>query len=258
MKVFITGIAGFIGSTLADTLILNGHTVTGCDDLSLGKAESVNHSINWEQKNCRDLTNIDADVVVHLAAQSCARWPDDDFIWENNVVTTALLKQVWDGPMVFASTNVAAHPSYGAYAGSKWACEQILPNATKLRLANVYGPRQRDWGSEPGVLASWQKAEKAGDPIRIDGDGSQTRDFIHVFDVARAFQMACESGGADGSTVDICTGVQTSVKDLADLLFPKSPRVYAERNPVDPDSTPQDPYAADLLLGFDANPTINP
>jgi len=248
MRIFVTGIAGFIGSTVAELLRDCGHQVSGCDDLSLGRWINVPEGIDWDVGDLRDMKAINADVVVHLAAMSCARWPDPTELWERNLEATVHLKSIFNGRIVFSSTCVAPDPLLGAYAGSKWACENILPDATIFRFANVYGPKQRDWGAEPGVLAAWQKAEAVGEPIRIDGDGSQTRDFIHVDDVARAILLACESDEGDGHTMDICTGVQTPVIELADHF--DAPREFAPRNPVDPDSMPQDPEPAARILGF--------
>jgi len=248
VRVHVTGIAGFIGSTVAGQLRDRGHDVSGCDDLSMGNVSNVPAGIRWQAKDVRALEAIDADVVIHLAAMACARWPEDAEVWQRNLVATSHLTEIFKGRIVFSSTCVAADPLLGAYAGSKWACEQILPRATRFRFANVYGPKQRDWGVEPGVLAVWQKAERAGQPIRIDGDGSQTRDFIHVDDVARALCLAAESDAGDGHTMDVCTGVQTPIIDLADRF--DCGRVFAPRNPVDPDSMPQDPEPAANLLGF--------
>lgn len=248
MKVYVTGIAGFIGSTVAGQLRDAGNEVSGCDDLSLGMAANVPEGIKWDFTDLRDLDHIDADVVVHLAAMACARWPDPSELWQRNLVATAHLTEIFNGRIVFSSTCVAPNPLLGAYAGSKWACENILPNATIFRFANVYGPRQRDWGTEPGVMAAWNRAVMDDKPIRIDGDGSQTRDFIHVDDVATALVMACESDAGDGLTMDVCTGVQTSVAAVADLF--DAPRTYGPRDPVDPDSMPQNPEPAAEILGF--------
>jgi len=254
VNVFVTGIAGFIGSTVAEQLLDRGHSVYGCDDLSLGKAENVPVGATWKDVDCRALTgsHLDgADVVVHLAAMSCARWPDPDELWQRNLMATAHLTNIFKGRIVFSSTCVAPNPLLGAYAGSKWACEHILPGATIFRFANVYGPKQRNWGTEPGVMAVWQKAVAEGRPIRIDGDGSQTRDFVHVDDVARALLLAVENDAGDGSQVmDICTGKQTAVIDVADLF--DAPREFALRSPVDPDCMPQDPRPARDILGFEA------
>lgn len=252
MKVFITGIAGFIGSTVAAAL-REKHEVTGCDDLSYGKPENVPDGIGWQQADVYNLDSIDADVIVHLAALSIARHPDQALIWHKNLGATAhLLRISGNRRVVFSSTCVAAMPLQGAYAGSKWACEHLAAShrVTTLRFANVYGPRQRDWGPEPNVLAAWRRAVSEGKPIRIDGDGSQTRDFIHVDDVARAIGLAVENDAADGMVLDICTGVQTSIADLADRF--DAPRIYAPRNAVDPDETHHDPGPARDVLGFTA------
>lgn len=251
MNVFVTGIAGFIGSTVAAHLEAEGHSVWGVDDLSAGRVENVPTTVPWHRGDLMDLDRVwweDSDVVVHLAAMSCARWPDAQEVWRRNLLTTAHVKEVFDGRMIFSSTCVANDPLLGAYAGSKWACEQILPDATIFRFANVYGPRARDWGPEPNVMAAWQRAIRDGEPIRIDGDGSQTRDFIHVDDVARAVCLAVENPAGDGKIMDVCTGVQTSVIDLADRF--DAERVFAERHPADPDSMPQDPRPAAETLGF--------
>lgn len=248
MKVFVTGIAGFIGSTVAEQLVERGHAVSGCDDLSMGRVENVPEGVRWAEVDCRELGAFDADVLVHLAAMACARWPDSNEVWQRNLVATAHLARIHAGRTVFASTCVAANPLLGAYAGSKWACENILPTATICRFGNVYGPRQRDWGPEPGVLAAWRKAEVDGRPIRIDGDGTQTRDFVHVDDAARAVCLAVEGDAADGHTIDICSGIQTPIIDLADWF--DCERVFASRSPGDPNSMPQDPRPAEQLLGF--------
>lgn len=252
MRVFITGIAGFIGSTLAAHLS-ERHDVTGCDDLSFGKPENVPDGIGWQKADVYQLDHIDADVICHLAALSAARHPDQALIWHKNLGATAhLFRIAGNRRVVFASTCVATNPTLGAYAGSKWSCEQLAAShrVAVLRFANVYGPRQRDWGPEPNVLAAWQRAVREGKPIRIDGDGSQTRDFIHVDDVARAIGLAAETSAAEGKVLDVCTGTQTSIAELAEHF--DAPRTYAPRNPVDPDATHQDPQPAREVLGFEA------
>lgn len=248
MRVYVTGIAGFIGSTVAAQLHDAGHDVAGCDDLSTGRAVNVPEGVPWDIRDVNDLKRVDADVVVHLAAQSSARHPDDALTWRVNLAATAhLLRRA--KRLVFSSTCVAPNPLLGAYAGSKWAAEKlVVQRGTVLRFGNVYGPKQRDWGEEPCVMAAWQKATREGKPLRMDGDGTQTRDFIHVDDVARAVGLAVETPEADGEVLDICTGKQTAIRDVASLF--DGPFVTAPRSPVDPDSMPQDPEPAADILGF--------
>jgi len=257
MRVYITGIAGFIGSHLARHLKDHGHAVGGCDDLSFGNAENLRGvEIPWTRGGVLgmhrpQLDSFDPDVVIHLAAVSCSRHPNEALIWKNNLWATAHLMSVArKRHIIFASTCLADKPETGAYADSKRACEKILrpEGATILRLANVYGPKQRDWGTEPSAMAAWRKAEAEGKPIRIDGDGEQTRDFIHVDDVVRAFSLAAEAKPSE--TIDICTGIQTTILQAANQF--EGPRDYHSRPRFDPDETTQDPTPAEEILGFRA------
>ena len=259
MRVYITGIAGFIGSHLAKHLVSQGHVVSGCDNLLFGNAKNLDtDTVAWTRKDVLYLHRpgldwFDPDVVIHLAAVSCSRHPNEALIWQNNLWATGhLLSVAKRRRIIFASTCLADKPETGAYADSKRACEKILQpqGAAILRLANVYGPKQRDWGTEPSAMAAWRKAEAEGKPIRIDGDGTQTSDFIHVDDVVRAFSLAIESPEADGKTIDICTGVQTPIIEAARQF--KGPRDYHARPHNDPDHTTQDPAQAEAILGFRA------
>lgn len=264
MRVYITGIAGFIGSHLAKELKAKGHVVSGCDNLLFGNPDNLGtDKIAWTRKDVLHLHRpgldwFDPDVVVHLAAVSCSRHPNEALIWENNLWATGhLLSVARNRPIIFASTCLADKPETGAYADSKRACEKILmpQGAAILRLANVYGPKQRDWGTEPSAMAAWRKAEAEGRPILIHGDGTQTRDFIHVDDVVRAFCLAIEEGTAYGETIDICTGVQTPVIEAAKPF--KGPRDYAPRPYNDPNHTTQDPARAEEILGFRAETPLS-
>jgi len=259
MRVYITGIAGFIGSHLARHLEAQGHTVNGCDNLLFGSPDNLSTGdIPWTRKDVLHMHRpgldwFDPHVVIHLAAVSCSRHPNEALIWQNNLWATAHLMSVAKRRrIIFASTCLADKPETGAYADSKRACEKIISpeGATILRLANVYGPRQRDWGTEPSAMAAWRKAEAEGKPIRIDGDGTQTRDFIHVDDVVRAFSLAVETPEAAGQTMDICTGIQTPIIEAAERF--KGPRDYQRRPHNDPDHTTQDPELAEKVLGFRA------
>lgn len=259
MRVYITGIAGFIGSHLAKAFKAQGHSVTGCDNLSFGVAKNLEgEGIEWTNRDVLFLHKtaidwFDPDVVIHLAAVSCSRHPNEALIWKNNLWATGhLLSQARKRRLLFASTCLATKPESGAYADSKRACEQILrPEGVGiLRLANVYGPKQRDWGTEPSAMAAWRRAEQEHYPIRIDGDGTQTRDFIHVDDVVRAFMLAADNKDVNGQTIDICTGVQTPIAQAAELF--DGERVYHERLPNDPDETTQDPEPARQILGFES------
>jgi UDP-glucose 4-epimerase len=255
VKVYVTGVAGFIGSHAAWSLRMAGHEVAGCDCLLTGKRENVPAGVEFVEREVQDVDRIEADVVVHMAAIACARWPDQHEVWRQNLGATVYaiwLAREAGARFVFASTAAAERPRSGHYAAAKHAAENnvLLHGGTVLRFANVYGPRQRDWGFEPGVLAAWQRARREGRPLRVDGDGSQTRDFIHVDDVARAVVYATQTDAGDGKILDICTGLQTPIRDLAERFGGET--VPGERPPGDPDAIEQDPVPAAELLGFTA------
>jgi UDP-glucose 4-epimerase len=255
VRAFVTGIAGFIGSHVAEELLSQGHVVTGCDDLSAGRAENVPGRAKWHRLSVQEMLTARGDVVIHLAGIAGARSPDRHDMWRQNLGAAAhalWLAQQAGARFIFASTAAAAKPLSSDYAHAKWASEQLVKaeGGTILRFANVYGPRQRDWGHEPGVLAAWQRAAREGRPLRVDGDGTQTRDFIHVADVARAVRLAASRGRAASGTIDICTGQQTSIRDAVSMF--DSPIVPGDRAGDDPDRIVQDPEPARRLLGFTA------
>lgn len=256
MKAYVTGIAGFIGSHVAEHLLEQGVQVHGCDDLSTGREENVPEGAQWARRRVETVPSVSADVIVHLAAVACARYPTPLELWKRNVGATvhalALARRA-GARFVLASTAAAHRGATGDYGASKYACERLAlaQAAAVLRYANVWGPRQRDDVAEPGVLAAWQRAMRLGVPLRVDGDGSQTRDFIHVDDVARATVLAAVHRAGDGEVIDICTGIQTSIAELADRLA--WPTVRGERHPDDPDAIEQDPGVAETLLGFHAD-----
>jgi len=113
-----------------------------------------------------------------------------------------------------------------AYGADKLACElharvashvHGIP-ATGLRFFNVYGPRQDPKSPYSGVISIFAERISAGRPVAIYGDGKQTRDFIYVGDVVRALLAAMALCPVDAPVFNVCTGVATSVRDLACLI----------------------------------------
>ena len=248
-RALVTGGAGFIGSHVVDAFLGRGYDVLALDDLSSGKRDNVDKRASFAQVDIVDAERLSASVrefgptvVCHLAAQASVtysvREPAHDL--EINVRGTLNVCEVAResrAPVVFASTggalygdgvplptteDVHPHPlsPYGAskQAGeayvTTWARLYELPNVV-LRLGNVYGPRQNPHG-EAGVVAIFSEKLHAGEAPRIFGDGEQTRDYIHVGDVARAFVLAAESGRR--GTFNVGTGKATSVNELLQLV----------------------------------------
>jgi UDP-glucose 4-epimerase len=245
VRVLVTGGAGFIGSHVVDRLVAAGHTVSVVDDLSTGRRDNVNPRATLHTCDIRkaDLPRIVAttrpEAVVHLAAQAAVPRSVEDpmFDAEVNVLGTINLleacRHAGTRRMVYVSTGGAAygdtdvlptpeeHPTRATspYGVSKVAAERYLEcfagltsmTELTLRLANVYGPRQRPDG-EAGVVAIFARRLLTGQRCTIYGDGEQTRDYVYVADVAEAAELALDS--AARGVVNISTGRETSVNAL--------------------------------------------
>lgn len=256
VKAWISGIAGFLGSNLAKQLKEADWEVAGCDNFLTSTRRTLPTGVKFTQADIRELTWIpDVDVVFHTAAIARSAWPDDSEIFGVNVGGTEkvmALAEKAGAQIVHCSSCVAAGPVKGAYANSKLISENLALSrgAVALRYSNIYGAGQSEIGPEPNVLASWRTQAREHGQVRVDGDGSQTRDFIHVSDAARATAMAI---GAQG-WFDICTGVQTPIIDVAKMFGVEV--VYAARRDGDPDSIPQDPEPSFESFGFRATVSL--
>ena len=246
MRVLVTGGAGFIGSHVADAFLARGDRVTVVDDLSRGQEARLATGTVLLKLSTREARPLIAlaestrpDLICHLAAQIDVRAsvldPAEDA--QANVVGTVNVieaARVSGARVIFASSGGALYgrdapvPSpEGAptrpespYGVAKLCAEQYIglynrmhgTSHSVLRLANVYGPRQ-DPAGEAGVVAIFSARVLAGEAPEIYGDGSQTRDYVYVGDVARAFTAAADN--ARPGTWNIGTGRETSVLELA-------------------------------------------
>ena len=240
MRAVVTGGAGFIGSNLVDALVARGDEVVVVDDLSTGKRENVNPAARLVELDIRspELAALFAEaapnVCFHLAAQAdvptSVRRPDFDA--EVNVVgTVRVLQAAGRGtPVVFSSTGGAIYGEcerparetdprrpLSPYGVAKLAGEEYVAawnrlegtRHTALRFGNVYGPRQKST-LEGGVVAIFLEAMAEGRETIIFGDGSQTRDFVHVDDIVSAVLATPGTGGV----FNVGSGVETSVAEL--------------------------------------------
>ena len=147
------------------------------------------------------------------------------------------------------------------YAASKYAGEVLVQSydatfgipTVILRLFMCYGPREPQSGPHATVVGALLADAAAGRPLRIQGDGTQTRDFVHVDDVARAFVLALQAEDLPrGAVINIGTGVATSITALADLISPDSARTHVPRRRMDIEGTLANTCAAEALLGWRA------
>ena len=247
MKILVTGGAGFIGSHVVDAYVTAGHEVAVIDDLSTGREENVNPAARLHRADIRNLARVQEvvaafkpEVVNHHAAQSevpkSVADPGHD-AHVNVVGGLNVLRACVDNSVrkvIFSSTGGALygepdivpadedHPvrPLSPYGASKFAFEQYLATFdrtfglrfTTLRYANIFGPRQDFFAAEGRVVAMFASRMIEGKPATIDGDGTQSRDMLHVGDIAIANLAALDRG--DGGTYHVSSGVPISVNDL--------------------------------------------
>ena len=253
MKILITGGAGFIASNVADFLIEKEHEVHIIDDLSTGFIENVNtdavfHELDIRSNDAFDLISAGGyDILCHHAAQMDVRRSVREPVFDADVNiegTLNILEASKKGGIrrvVYASTGGAVygepqelpvpetHPINPIchYGISKHTVEHYLYlyrflyglDYVILRYPNVYGPRQNPYG-EAGVTAIFTLAYLTGNQPRINGDGLQERDYVHVTDIARANEMAMDLSRTDisGKIFNIGWGVGKSVIELDRII----------------------------------------
>lgn len=250
-KIIVTGGAGFIGSNLVDELVARGFEVHIIDNLSAGKKENVNKEAVLHVADITDLNAIEkifsgARYVFHLAALARVQFSIENPTLTQKVNVAGLLnvliasQKAGVEKLIYSASssaygdqkemplceNMKANPKspYGLekYIGELY-CElwsQIYGLKTvSLRYFNVYGKRQSEEGAYALVVAKFLKQKREGKPLTITGDGTQTRDFTHVSDVARANILAAESHkvGA-GEVINIGAGKNYSVNEVAKLI----------------------------------------
>ena len=261
MKVLVTGGAGFIGSHIVDHLLAAGNEVVVLDDLSTGSLQNLNPEAAFVKMNILDDGLMQVfererfDSVCHLAAQTSVSHSVEHPEFDAQVNVAGTLK-VLEGcrrtgvsRIIFASSaavygdvvtlpvpeNSLPRPT-SFYGLSKLTGEQYIQMYQTLyglpyvilRYANVYGERQGDRG-EGGVVSIFTRCLQQGEVLTVFGDGSQTRDFIYVGDVAAANVQAICSRETN-RILNISTQTENSVNQLIKLLAEISGREIAIEN----------------------------
>lgn len=246
MRCLVTGGAGFIGSHLCERLLEQGHEVTVLDNLSSGSRAQIPAPCKLELGDIRDGETVarvmkKVDACFHLAAIASVEVARKDWRLAHSVNLAGTLEifqaaKVFDVPIVYASSAAV----YGDGLPQP-LCETMLPRpvslygadklageihaqaltglrALGLRFFNVYGPRQNPGSPYAGVISLFARKLIAGEQLTIHGDGQQTRDFIHVQDVAAALCRGMDLLVGNETlppVFNICTGTATSVHTLA-------------------------------------------
>jgi UDP-glucose 4-epimerase len=259
MKCLVTGGAGFIGSHIAETLLEQGERVRILDNFSTGRRENVEaltRRFNGTQLEAlegdvRDASRVGeavrgVEIIFHAAAfvsvPQSLHEPLECF--DVNIAGTARLLDAARRAGVRRAVVASSAAVYGEpdalplveetplqpkspYAVSKRVNEmyaELFTNSynfevVALRYFNVYGPRQRPDSMYAAAVPIFVRRLLDGKPITIFGDGGQTRDLINVHDVVRANLIASEHANAAGKVFNICTGAETRLIDLIEVLL---------------------------------------
>ncbi len=247
-RAVVTGVAGFIGSNLADRLLAEGWEVVGVDNLSYGVKGQVPAGVEFHRQDIRDEglepRFVGADVVFHLAAKNCIADCQADPVEtaDINITGTARVfeaarharvpKVVYaESSAVYEGTTVLPTPESEVWPESFYAVSKAAGHAiaeayrrfygmrmTGLRYFCVYGPRQDYRRSIPPVMSAFIIKLLRGERPTIYGTGDKRRDFVYVDDV-NDFHIRCATDRhTDGLVVNIGSGTSHSVREVYDLI----------------------------------------
>ena len=282
MKAVVTGGAGFIGSHVVEHLLDLNYDVTVIDNFSTGRPDNIGHVADRVRLVQADIAApgdwqrefAGVDHVFHLAAladivpsiENPESYYRSNVDGTFNVLEAARAAEV--AKLVYAASSscygipdefptkesAAIRPQY-PYALTKFLGEELVRHwsnvyklpAISLRLFNVYGTRSRTSGTYGAVFGVFLAQKLAGKPFTVVGDGTQTRDFTYVTDVASAFVTAARSGVSSG-VFNVGSGRTVSINELVSLLG--GDVVYIPKRPGEPDCTFADIEPITSTLGW--------
>ena len=287
----VTGGAGFIGSHLAEALLTSGRSVLVIDNFAAGRPENLasfrdHPQLRVVEADVRDGNAMDslfhgAERLFHLAAladivpsiqapQAYFRTNVDGTFAVLEAARTANVRKVvyaassscYGIPEEYPTAETTPTSPCYPYALTKHLGEQIVlhwglvygMHVMSLRLFNVYGPRSRTTGVYGAVFGVFLAQLLAKQPLTIVGDGTQTRDFVYVTDVVRAFMAAVDSD-LHGEMLNVGAGQPVSVNRLVELLRAQDV-VHIPKRPGEPDITHADISRISELLGWSPSVSI--
>jgi len=284
-KVVVTGGAGFIGSHVGDVLVSRGYDVHVIDNLSAGKKEHVNSAVTLHIADIKDYKTIlpiikGSKYVFHLAALPRVEYSIEHPMETNEVNVTGtvnVLKAASEGGVkrfiysassscygdidtlpISETTSINPKSPYGLqkYIGEEYARLWALVyglSTVSLRYFNVFGTRQDPDGAYAQVVSKFFKQKSEGKPMTITGDGTQTRDFVHVSDVARLNVLVAEhKGDISGEFFNVGGGKNFSVKRISEMIG--GPVKYIKPR-LEPHETLADISKIERVLGW--KPTVS-
>lgn len=252
-KIVVTGGAGFVGSNIVRYLLKLGAEVIVLDDFYTGHEENLpldNPLLKLVRGTVTDYNIVqytlkNATIVIHLAARNIivsTKNPREDYEVNIGGTLNILLaaRELGIKRVVYSSSaSVYGNPRYlpineddatnilSPYAVSKFSGENYCKafyesyglSTAVVRYSNIYGPLQRPDNPYCGVVAKFFEAALTGQPLKIHGDGEQTRDYTFIDDAVEATLLAAFAPKADGQIYNIGTGRETSVNQLAQLIL---------------------------------------
>lgn len=285
-KAVVTGGAGFIGSHIVDAFIEHGFNVHVIDNLVGGNREHVNKEARFYEIDLKDLAAIrpvikGAQYVFHTAALPRVQYSIEHPVETNEtnvggtlnvliaskeggvkkVIYSASSSAYGDQEKMPLVETMQASPKspYGLqkYIGELmcklWSDIYKLPTVS-LRYFNVYGPRFNSEGAYALVIGKFLKQRCEGKPMTVTGDGEQTRDFTHVYDVVRANMLAAESTDiSNGEVFNIGAGNNFSVNQIAEFIGGETTYIPAR---LEPKHSQADSTRARELLGWEPKITL--
>ena len=267
VKSLVTGGAGFIGSNLVDQLVKKKHKVIVLDNFSTGRRSNLSHHkiknvkiIKVDISNSKHLDKYfnDVDYVFHLAGiadivpsiENPSKYFKSNVVGTLNVVQAA--KRAKIKKFIYAASascygipdkfpikeNAKINPMY-PYAFTKWQAEELIMHWAKIynfpaisvRFFNAYGPRSRTSGAYGAVFGVFLAQKLANKPLTIVGNGNQTRDFIHVYDLVNGIIKAASSNKV-GKIYNIGGGKEVKVNKITKLIGGK--KVHIPKRPGEP------------------------
>jgi len=286
MRFLITGAAGFLGSSLANHLVREGHTVRGVDDLSTGDPNALLPEVHFTRGDVNDRPKLwtllqEVDCVYHLAARvlvpESVLYPRE--YNQVNVGGTVTLMEAMRDVGVRRVIFISSGAVYGnqsqqpvnetaptdprsPYAVSKLAAEFYVQTIGRLwgiesvclRVFNAYGPGQHLPPVHAPVIPYFLRQAHQNGTLVIHGDGSQTRDYVYVDDVVQGMVAAATAPDIDRLTINIGSGREVSVRELVRMVSSVTGNepevVYNPRNDGGPVRMCSDISLARKKLGY--------
>ena len=299
MKYLVTGGAGFIGSHIAQSLLEQGHQVRVLDNFSTGKRENIedlqrfaNHQLEVLEGDIRDASSVDeavrgVDILFHEAAFVSVpqSMEEPQTCFDVNISGTSQLFEAARRAGVRRAVVASSAAVYGEsealplveetplqpkspYAVSKRVDEMYAELFTSsfrfevvaLRYFNVYGPRQRPDSMYAAAVPIFARRLLDNKPVIVFGDGGQTRDLINVRDIVHANLIAAEHPHAAGKIFNICSGIETRLLDLLDVMYELlpdvPPHIFAAPRAGDIYRSVGNPQKAENVMGFRAEVSL--